>query len=92
MQTFPAVRVAELALDEPGRGWPLSGERWAVHHPGTREVVVLDRQFEPVWRVGLPSAWGNVCAVAEDLSLVACSLGREVRLPDGPVARSHAST
>lgn len=92
MQTFPAVQVAALDLDETDRGWPLSGERWAVHHPGRREVVVLDRQLEPTWRAGLPSAWGDVCAVAEDLSLVACSRGLQVRLFDatgGQVARLH---
>ena len=92
VQTFRAVQVAKLDPDEAGRGWPLSGQRWVVHHRGTREVVVLDRWFEPVWRVGLPSAWGKVCAVAEDLSLVACSLGRQVRLLDGTggqVARFH---
>jgi hypothetical protein len=95
MQTFPAVQVAELDLDETGRVWPLPGERWAVHHCGAHEVVVLDRQFKPIWRVGLPSAWGNVCAVADDLSLVACSLGREVRLLDGTggqVARVHLAS
>lgn len=59
MQTLRAVEVAKLDPDEAGRGWPLSGERWVVHHCGTREVVVLDRQFEPVWRLRLPSAWGQ---------------------------------
>jgi hypothetical protein len=95
MQTFPAVQVAALDLDEVSRGWPLSDERWVVHHPGAREVVVLDRQFEPVWRVVLPSVWGNLCAVAEDLSLAACSLGREVRLFDATgdqVARFHLAS
>jgi hypothetical protein len=92
MQAFHAVRVAALDLDEAGRGWPLSGERWVVYHRGTRKVVVLDRHFKPVWRVGLQSRWGNLCAVAEDLSLVACSRGREVQLLDGAgrqVARFH---
>jgi hypothetical protein len=92
MQTFRAVQVAKLDPAEAGRGWPLSGERWVLHQPGTREVMVLDRHFEPVWRLRLPSAWGRVCAVAEDLSLVACSLGSEVRLSDaagGQVARLH---
>jgi hypothetical protein len=95
LQTVRAVQVAKLDPDKTGRGWPLSGERWVVHHPGRREVVVLDRQFDPVWRLRLPSASGNVCAVADDLSLVACSLGREVRLLDGAggqVARLHLAS
>jgi hypothetical protein len=90
MQTFRAVRIAALDRDESDRGWPLSGERWAVHCRGTRELVVLDRRFEPTWRVALPSSWGDVCAIAEDLSLVACSRGLQVRLFDatgGQIAR-----
>lgn len=64
-----------------------------MYYPGRREVVVMDRYFEPIWRFRSP--WGSVCAVAEDLSLVACSHGREVRLFDGTggqVARVHLAS
>jgi hypothetical protein len=90
MLTFPAIQVAEQRQAEAGRRWPLSGERWVIHRHMSRELLVLDRMLEPIWRVRLPVGWGGVRAVADDLSMVACTRGREVQ--PAPVARWHASS
>jgi hypothetical protein len=91
-----AVRLAGLA----GLGMidgiqPLAGDRWRLDHrlndpqvweePTERELLVLDRALQPVWRLRPPpepSFWCAGHAVADDLSLVALALPREVRLVD----------
>ncbi len=78
METLTAVRVAELR--DPLIDWvaPLSNERWLVGRPKGRELLVVDSQLQPIWRLGLPSSWRGRHAVTNDLSRVALSLQHEV--------------
>jgi hypothetical protein len=83
MERFAAERIAELR--DPLIDWlaPLSGERWLVCRPKARELLVVDRQLQPIWRLGLPSSWRGRPAVTEDLSRVALSLQHEVLVLSG---------
>jgi hypothetical protein len=83
MDTFKAVRVAELW--DPLIDWvaPLSAERWLVSRPNGQELLVVDRQLQPIWRLGLPSSWRGRHAVTEDLSRIALSLRHEVLVLSG---------
>jgi hypothetical protein len=83
MYAVGAVLVAELRLDLVDRVWPLPGQRWLVQHAAPNELVVLDHQLTPTWRLGLPAGRLGVVAVADDLSLVAVSRDGQVVLVDG---------
>jgi hypothetical protein len=78
-----AVLVAELRLDLVDRVWPLPEQRWLVQRAAPNELVVLDHQLTPTWRLGLPAGRRGLVAVAQDLSLVAVSRHGQVVLVDG---------
>jgi hypothetical protein len=83
MDVVEAVLVAELQLDLVDRVQPLAERRWLVQRAALNELVVLDHQLTPIWRLGLPAGRLGVVAVAEDLSLVAVSRDGQVVLLDG---------
>jgi hypothetical protein len=83
MDAVEAVLVAELQLDLVDWVRPLSDRRWLVQRAALNELVVLDRQLTPIWRLGLPAGRLGVVAVADDLSLVAVSRDGQVVLLDG---------
>jgi hypothetical protein len=100
MEEFAAVRLAGCPV--PGRprlACPLSGGRWLVDYilegdqPEQRELLVVDQALQPLWRLRPPPEfpyWLGNHAVADDLSLGALCLHRELRLVDhhgGLVAR-----
>jgi hypothetical protein len=79
---------------------PLTGGRWLVDcvlagrdGPAQRELLVMDQALRPLWRLRPPPEfpyWLGDHAVADDLSLAALCLHRELRLVDhhgGLVAR-----
>jgi hypothetical protein len=83
MYAVEAVLVAELRLDLVDRVRPLSEQRWLVQRAALNELVVLDHQLTPIWRLRLPAGRLGVVAVADDLSLVVVSRGGQVVLLDG---------
>jgi hypothetical protein len=83
MERFAAERVAELSDPLIGEMAPLSDERWLVGRPKGQELLVVDRQLQPIWRLRLPSRWRGRHAVTEDLSRVALSLQHEVLVLSG---------
>ncbi len=86
MHAVEAVLVAESRLGELGEVSPvapLSGERWLAQRTLPNELVVLDGQLTPIWRVRLPAGRRGSAAVAEDLSLVALPQDGQVLLLDG---------
>jgi len=104
MEEFAAVRLAgRSGLGRPDLTQAMAGGRWLLHcrlgdlgaweEPAEYELLVVDQALQPVWRLRPPpepSHWEGTHAVADDLSLVALALPREVRLVDGegqPVAR-----
>jgi hypothetical protein len=78
-----AVLVAELRLGLVSRVRPLAGQRWLVQRTAPRELVVLDAQLRPSWRVGQPTGGLGIVAVTDDLSLVAVARDGQVVLLDG---------
>jgi hypothetical protein len=85
-----AVLVAEARLGLVSRVRPLAGQRWLVQRSALGELVVLDDQLTPSWRVGLLADRPGIVAVADDLSLVAVSRAGRVVLLDG-TGRERAS-
>jgi hypothetical protein len=83
MDAVEPVLVAELRLDLVDRVRPLPEQRWLVQRAALNELVVLDHQLTPIWRLGLPAGRLGFVAVADDLSLVAVSRGGQVVLLDG---------
>jgi hypothetical protein len=89
MERFAAARLAALPLDEVGRVLPMAADRWLVHrHSMARgmavvELLVVDAQLAPIWRLPVPDPYRGVHAVTSDLSLVAVSLQHRVLLLDG---------
>lgn len=89
MEGFAAAQVAALPLDEVGEVLALSADRWLVHRRSmTRELavvelLVVDAQLAPIWRLPVPDPYRGVHAVTGDLSLVALSLQHRVLLLDG---------
>jgi hypothetical protein len=83
METFTAEWLAELKA--PRIDWvsPVEGNRWLIGRPKERELLVVDAELEPTWRLRLPSAWEGRHAVTESLSRVALSLRDEVLLLTG---------
>lgn len=83
VEAVEAVLTAELRLDLVNWVRPLSEQRWLVLRAALNELVVLDHQLTPIWRLGLPVGRLGFVAVAEDLSLVAVSRDGQVVLLDG---------
>ncbi len=86
MHAVEAVLVAESRLGEVGevsRVVSLSGEHWLAQRTLVNELVVVDGQLTPIWRVGLPAGRLGSAAVAEDLSLVAVPRDGHLVLLDG---------
>jgi hypothetical protein len=54
-----------------------------VQRAALNELVVLDHQLTPIWRLRLPAGRLGVVAVADDLSLVVVSRGGQVVFLDG---------
>jgi hypothetical protein len=100
---FAAVQLAEQAnVGRLLAGQALPGGRWLLNQrlddlaawgvPGSipHELLVVDDALRPVWRLRPPPepvGWHSTHAMADDLSLAALALPREVRLvaPDGRV-------
>jgi hypothetical protein len=89
MEDFAAARVAALPLDEVATVLPMAADRWLVHrHSMARgmavvELLVVDAQLAPIWRLPVPDPYHGAHAVTSDLSLVALSLQHRVLLLDG---------
>jgi hypothetical protein len=89
MESFAAAWVAGLPLDEVGTVLPMAADRWLVHrHSMARgmavvELLVVDAQLAPIWRLPVPDPYHGAHAVSRDLSLVALSLQHRVLLLDG---------
>jgi hypothetical protein len=89
MESFAAARVATLPLDEVAKVLPMSADRWLVHRRSMAremavvELLVVDAQLAPIWRLPVPDPYHGVHAVTSDLSLVALSLQHRVLLLDG---------
>jgi hypothetical protein len=83
MDAVGAVLVAELRLDLVDRVRPLAEQRWLVQRAALNELVVLEHQLSPIWRLGLPAGRRGVVAVADDLSLVAVWRDGQMVLLDG---------
>lgn len=94
---FAAVQLADQSdLGWPYAAEPLANGRWRVDHwlddpatwefrPVPGELLVVDDTLRPVWRLRPPPeplGWRGTHAVADDLSLAALALPREVRLVD----------
>jgi hypothetical protein len=78
-----AVLAAEVRLGPVSRVRPLAGQRWLVQRTALHELVVLDEQLTPSWRLELPTGQLGIVAVADDLSLVAVSRAGQLVLLDG---------
>jgi hypothetical protein len=78
-----AVLVAELRLELVSRVRPLSEQGWLVQRAAPNELVVLDPELTPIWRLELPAGRLGFVAVTDDLSLVAVSRDGQVVLLDG---------
>jgi hypothetical protein len=89
MESFAAAQVTNLPLDEVAKVLPMSADRWLVHRrsmvgePAVVELLVVDAQLAPIWRLPVPDPYRGVHAVTNDLSLVALSLQHQVLLLDG---------
>jgi hypothetical protein len=83
MDAVEAVLVAELRLELVTRVRPLSERGWLVQRAGLNELVVLDPELSPIWRLGLPAGRLGFVAVTDDLSLVALSRDGQVVFLDG---------
>jgi hypothetical protein len=71
MRTADAVLAAESRLSGIISVLPMSDRRWLVQCILPNELVLVDEQLTPIWRVRLPPGRLGRAAVAEDLSLVA---------------------
>ena len=89
LSRFAAAPLAALPLDEVGEVLPLATDRWLVHRRSMErgmavvELLVVDAQLAPIWRLPVPDPYHGVHAVTPDLSLVALSLQHRVLLLDG---------
>jgi hypothetical protein len=72
-----------LRLGLVSRVSPLSGHRWLVQRTAARELVVVDGQLTPIWRMGLPAGRLGSAVVIEDLSLVTLPRDGQAVLLDG---------
>jgi hypothetical protein len=82
MHTVDAVLVVESRLGGIISVLPMSGQRWLVQCILPNELVVVDEQLTPIWRVRLPPGRLGRAAVAEDLSLVALAQAGHLLLLD----------
>jgi hypothetical protein len=83
MDRVTAVPAGELRLDQRVIAvLPLPGQRWLVQCLDAGELLVVDAQLEPLWRLSVPAGWHGTHAVADDLSLVALSLRDHVLVLD----------
>jgi hypothetical protein len=80
---FVAVKVATLPLGAVGRVLPMAAGRWLVERSEAGELLVVDAQLEPVWRLRLPDHAHGTHAVTDDCSLVALSMLDHVLVVDG---------
>jgi hypothetical protein len=89
MESFGAAPLATLPLDEVGEVLPMAADRWLVHRCSRAhalvvvELLVVDAQLAPIWRLPVADPYRGVHAVSNDLSLVALSLQHRVLLLDG---------
>jgi hypothetical protein len=89
VERFAAAPLAALPLDGVGEVLPMAADRWLVHRRSRAraqvvvELLVVDAQLAPIWRLPVPDPYHGVHAVTNDLSLVALSLQRRVLLLDG---------
>ena len=61
----------------------MAAGRWLVQRSETDELLVVDAQLEPVWRLPLPDHAHGTHAVTQDCSLVALSMLDRVLVVDG---------
>jgi hypothetical protein len=80
---FAAVNVATLPLGQVGRVLPMAAGRWLVQRSKAGELLVVDAQLEPVWRLQLPDHAHGTHAVTDDYSLVALSMLDHALVVDG---------
>lgn len=85
MDGFVAANLATLPLDHVGRVLPMADGRWLVHRSEAGELLVVDAELAPVWRLPLPARTHAHAthAVTEDCSLAALSMLDHVRVVDG---------
>jgi hypothetical protein len=94
MDVVEAVLVTELRLDLVSRVRPLAEQRWLVQRAAANELVVLDHQLTPIWRLRLPAGRLGFVAVAETCRWLRAltpeqrrGVHRRRRVPVGGVAR-----
>jgi hypothetical protein len=68
MDGFAAAQVAVLPLGQVGRVLPMAAGRWLVQRSKAGELLVVDAQLEPVWRLPLPAPDHGVDTTTEELS------------------------
>jgi hypothetical protein len=61
----------------------MAADRWLVQRSKAGELLVVDAQLEPVWRLQLPDREHGTHAIIDDCSLVALSLLDHVLVLDG---------
>jgi hypothetical protein len=71
---FVAADVAALPLGAVDQVLPMAASRWLVERSKAGELLVVDAQLEPVWRLQLPAHTQGTHAVTQDCSLVALSM------------------
>lgn len=90
MHMVDAVLIAESRLSGMISVLPMSGQRWLVQCVLPNDLVVVDAQLTPIWRLRLPPGRLGRAAVAEDLSLVALPQAGHLLLLD-PTGRQLTS-
>jgi hypothetical protein len=68
MDGFAAARVAALPLGQVGRALPMAADRWLVQRSKADELLVVDAQLAPLWRLRLPSPDPGVDAATDEPS------------------------
>jgi hypothetical protein len=69
-----AANVATLPLGAVDGLLPMAAGRWLVQRSEAGELLVVDAQLDPVWRLPLPDDAHGTHAVTQDCSLVALSM------------------
>src|SRR5262245_10715571 len=83
MDGFVAANVATLPLGQVGRVLPMAAGRWLVQRSKAGELLVVDAELAPVWRLQLPDRAHGTHAVTDDCSLAALSMLDHVLVVDG---------
>jgi hypothetical protein len=65
---FVAAQVAALPLGQVGQVLPMAAGRWLVQRSKAGELLVVDAQLEPVWRLQLPAPDHGGDAVTDESS------------------------